>query len=179
MKIPYNVLHVSGSIVFAARGGKIHAFSLDEGTLLSTWKHPDVDKVDTAVKAIANAAEDEAAMKIDTEAADENENENENGEPPAKRQRVDESQETAPESTTTPKPQDAREKAKGKKSRNRKENKPRTTENQFSRVPDRPVITHLTSTTDGQHLVCITGHDKVIWVFKHDGKGILTELSKR
>ncbi|KAI1021750.1 hypothetical protein LB505_009040 [Fusarium chuoi] len=53
MKFPFNVVHVSGNVLFAARGGKIHSFSLEDGSHFSTWKHPDVDRVDAAVKAIS------------------------------------------------------------------------------------------------------------------------------
>ncbi|KAI1021769.1 hypothetical protein LB505_009039 [Fusarium chuoi] len=66
----------------------------------------------------------------------------------------------------------------GKKSKNR-QNQQRAKDHNISRVPDRPVITHLTSTLDGSHILAITGHDKAIWVFENDGKGSLNQISKR
>lgn len=44
---------------------------------------------------------------------------------------------------------------------------------------ERPFIQGLYATTDGRHLVAITGSDKTIWVFEHDGAGNLTQLSQR
>ncbi|KAJ4236016.1 tRNA (guanine-N(7)-)-methyltransferase non-catalytic subunit trm82 [Fusarium solani] len=176
MKIPYNVVHVSGSVLFAARGGKIHSFNLDDGAHLSTWKHPDVDKVDAAVKAISDEASSEKPVSQEPVTA-----EGEGGdEPPAKRQKVEEPKDEAvkeTEQTEDPDKQASGKKKGGKKSKNR--NQPRNKEHNISRVPDRPVITHLTSTSDGSHVLAITGHDKAIWVFENDGKGNLTQLSKR
>ncbi|KAF5004740.1 hypothetical protein FDECE_8785 [Fusarium decemcellulare] len=183
MKIPYNVVHVSGNVLFAARGGKIHSFSLDDGAHLSTWKHPDVDKVDAAVKAISDEASSEKPVSQEPAVAEGQDED----EPPAKRQKVEEPKDEAAraeaEASEEKQPEDksaAEKKKGGKKSKNRQQNQQRTKEhNNISRVPDRPVITHLTSTANGSHILAITGHDKVIWVFENDGKGSLTQLSKR
>ncbi|KAF9770198.1 hypothetical protein IL306_012290 [Fusarium sp. DS 682] len=181
MKIPFNVVHVSGNVLFAARGGKIHSFSLEDGSRLSTWKHPDVDKVEAAVKAIADELSSEKPEGKDHVA----EAEDEDG-PPAKRQKTEE-----PKDGTTPAERNVQEETKaaeeiksagknkgGKKSKNR-QNQQRAKDHNISRVPDRPVITHLTSTYDRSHIIAITGHDKAIWVFENDGKGALNQVSKR
>ncbi|KAF7559784.1 hypothetical protein G7046_g4373 [Stylonectria norvegica] len=183
MKIPYNVLHVAGNVLFAARGGKIHSFNLDNGAHLSTWKHPDVDKLASALQTNANEVEKEKAVSVDTEMA-EGENDNE---PPAKRQKVQDAkdetkgaEDEAPLEVSTAelsvktKPE-VLEKSKGKTKKNGKGKG----KSNISRVPDRPVITHMTSTADGGHLLAISGHDKAIWVFEHDGQGKLAELSRR
>ncbi|KAF4342788.1 tRNA (guanine-N(7)-)-methyltransferase subunit trm82 [Fusarium beomiforme] len=180
MKIPFNVVHVSGNVLFAARGGKIHSFSLEDGSHLSTWKHPDVDKVDAAVKAIAGEIPSETPEEKDNVA----EAEDEDG-PPAKRQKTEE-----PKDETTPAEPSYQEetrvtegiksgKKKGGKKSNNRQNQQRTKGHNISRVPDRPVITHLTSTPDSSHILAITGHDKSIWVFENDGKGALNQVSKR
>ncbi|KAK4105479.1 hypothetical protein N658DRAFT_563903 [Parathielavia hyrcaniae] len=44
---------------------------------------------------------------------------------------------------------------------------------------ERPFIQGLYATTDGRHLIAITGSDKTIWVFEHDGAGNLKQLSQR
>lgn len=44
---------------------------------------------------------------------------------------------------------------------------------------ERPFIQGLYATTDSRHLVAITGSDKTIWVFEHDGAGNLKQLSQR
>lgn len=159
MKMPYNSLHVQGGILFAARGGKIHSFSLLDGAYISTWKHPDVEKVANADKAVAQDEAEPAVADI---------------EPPAKRQRLAEAEgESTPAQVDTlaSKQNGKKGKRKGKKSQDEK--------TQISSVPDRPVVTHLTSTVDGGHLLAISGHDKNIWVFEHDGQGHLTQLSQR
>lgn len=187
MKIPYNVLHVSGNVLFAARGGKLHSFNLDDGTHLSTWKHLDVDKVDAAVKTIADEAASKKAVSLASEVAEGGNDD----EPPAKRQRMEEPKEEVNKTADNEGAQESnvaegseqskgegKANQKGKKNKSKQNNQPRK-DNQISRVPDRPVITHLTSTTDGAHVLAITGHDKAIWVFEHDGKGQLTQLSRR
>ncbi|PTB65343.1 hypothetical protein BBK36DRAFT_55602 [Trichoderma citrinoviride] len=157
MKIPYNRVHVQGQILFAARGGAIHTFSLTDGSHISSWKHPDVDKVAQSIQAINDAKAEAAAAALTAEADSTPATESEG--PPAKRQRLD-------GGDSEKNPSVSAQVVDSGKSR-------------FARVPDRPVVTHLTSTPDGSHLVAITGHDKVIWVFEHDGNGQLKQLSKR
>ncbi len=173
MKIPYNRLHVHGNVLFAARGGKIHTFDLLDGSLVSTWKHPDVDKVAAAIKAATDSQEQarpEVAPPADAGeflAADETE-------PPAKRQRVNEEDESkGTEVTAQAGGSSSQKKAKAGKSKDEK------TPSRMGNVPDRPIVTQLTSSTDGKHLIAVTGHDKAVWVFEHNGAGHITELSKR
>lgn len=163
MKIPYNCLHTHGSVLFAARGGKIHTFNLPEGNHIATWKHPELDAssavvrrgtVPEVVKEMENAVgEDDSAMVDETE-------------PPAKRQKVTEEGENGNEKES---------KASNKNGEKGKDKKPHKT----APVPDRPVIIQLITTADGSHLVAVSGNDKAIWVFAHDGNGQLTQLSQR
>ncbi|KAF5639692.1 tRNA (guanine-N(7)-)-methyltransferase subunit trm82 [Fusarium tjaetaba] len=181
MKFPFNVVHVSGNVLFAARGGKIHSFSLEDGSHISTWKHPDVDKVDAAVKAISDGIFTEKPVTKAHTAEEED-----GGGPPAKRQRTEEPKdETAPTKPEVQEDTQISEETKsegkkkgGKKSKNR-QNQQRAKDHNISRVPDRPVITHVTSTLDSSYILAITGHDKAIWVFENDGKGSLKQISKR
>jgi tRNA (guanine-N(7)-)-methyltransferase subunit TRM82 len=182
MKFPYNVVHVSGDVLYAARGGKIHSFSLQDGSHLSTWKHPDADKVDAAVKANSGEVSSENLTAQDPAVA---EGEEDDG-PPAKRQRTEEPKdETATgeanvledaKNAVETKPEG--KKKGGKKSKDRR-NQQRPKEHNISRVPDRPVVTHITSSPDDSHILAITGHDKAIWVFESGEKGVLNQLSKR
>ncbi|KAF5656818.1 tRNA (guanine-N(7)-)-methyltransferase subunit trm82 [Fusarium circinatum] len=181
MKFPFNVVHVSGNVLFAARGGKIHSFSLEDGSHLSSWKHPDVDKVDAAVKAISGGILTEKPV-TKTHTAEEEDGSG----PPAKRQRTeepkDESTPTRPEvqedTQISEETKSEGKKKGGKKSKDR-QNQQRAKNHNISRVPDSPVVTHLTSTPDNSHILAITGHDKAIWVFENDGKGSLNQISKR
>lgn len=187
MKIPYNRVHTRGDVLFAARGGKIHSFSLADGKHISTWQHPDVEKVANAVKARSEAQSEAAvAMEVDdAQGADESE-------PPAKRQKRqdDKDADNAAAGDTEPAAADAAAQEKDKaqndsegkgEGKNQNKNK-KNFENKlqnFARVPDRPVITQVTSTADGHHVLAVSGHDKVIWVFEHDGHGVLTQLNQR
>ncbi|KFA61450.1 hypothetical protein S40285_03437 [Stachybotrys chlorohalonatus IBT 40285] len=187
MKIPYNRLCVGGDVLFAARGGKIHTFNLQDGSHISTWHHPDVELVANAIKELEEAGKQDAPAAdlviVPTPDSDE---------PPAKRQRLtDDEAASAAEGTAPVPPSDVQESgaqpdAGGTKGQGEKKNKKNKKTKQggekkttVSRVPDRPVITHLVGTSDGKHLVVITGHDKTIWVFDHDGKGNISQFSKR
>jgi tRNA (guanine-N(7)-)-methyltransferase subunit TRM82 len=44
---------------------------------------------------------------------------------------------------------------------------------------DLPFVILLTATENGSHVIAVTGQDKTLWVFEHDGKGLLKELSQR
>ncbi|KJZ76711.1 hypothetical protein HIM_04047 [Hirsutella minnesotensis 3608] len=173
MKIPYNRLHAKGDVLFAARGGSIHSFSLLDGKHISTWQHPDATKV--------------AAASDDARDVDESE-------PPAKRQKMGDGKDLkvppAGDADATPAAEtpatdgdaaqnegDSGSKANDKK--NKKKNKSDRERQQLGRVPDRPVITELTSTADGRHVLAVSGHDKIIWVFEHDGQGGLKAISQR
>jgi hypothetical protein len=46
-------------------------------------------------------------------------------------------------------------------------------------TPDIPMVQCMSVTVDGKHVVAVTGSDKTIWVFEHDGNGLLTLISQR
>ncbi|WDK14204.1 WD repeat domain-containing protein [Colletotrichum graminicola] len=194
MKVPYNCLEPSGNVLFAARGGKIHSFSLEDGSYLSTWKHPDVEKVNAAAaSAAASKVEIEVSSGVPTSPSPVHD---EDG-PPAKRQRVESTEEKAGEDGEETKDDDAmvldsepakpeqqkRDRRKGNNQVRRGQRDGQQQQNNrggaFARVPDYPVITIMTTTSDGSHLLAISGHDKSLWVFEHDGKGNLKKLSQR
>ena len=183
MKAPYNRLQVYDSVLFAARGGKIHSFSTENGSYISTWKHPDVDMAAPKPESGNGTSDVEAAphTQVTVEAPSPEQ-------PPSrKRQRLLEAVrdvETAAAATavgeSTDEARDGQEdggtphgrRAKGKRGRHRHKDA-------ISKVPDRPTVSLLAITTDGRHLVAVSGHDKSIWVFKHREAGRLEELSKR
>ena len=170
MKIPYNQVHINGTVLFAARSGRIHSFSLPDGKLVAARHHPDVEKISKAVESNRAAETPSLAIEASTEVSMPQTPQEDDDEPPAKRQKT-----AVQEDVSTSKPaEEASTKKGGKKAKDRKKDKPRV-----SRVPDRPIVTHLTSTPDGKHVLAVTGHDKTIWVFEHDGKGNLTPISQR
>lgn len=146
MALPYHLLKVCGSVVFAAQGSDIHSFSLSL-EYMSTWKYPVTQ---------ANESNGPSAEIEDSPAPEG---------PPAKRRRVEDRQEPAPNGHAAD-PTNGQPKSK----KNAQYDNP---------ANERPFIQGLYATTDGRHLVAITGSDKTIWVFEHDGAGNLKQLSQR
>ncbi|KAM3507081.1 hypothetical protein MY11210_007294 [Beauveria gryllotalpidicola] len=161
MKIPYNCLHARGGVLFGARGGKIHTFSLADGAHIATWKHPELETCAAAGSEAPTTVANEAGRVGGSAMMDEAE------QPPSKRLKV--AEDDAPKNMD-----DDEDEASGKKARGRERRKPKPIP-----VPDRPVIIQLTTTADGSHLVAVSAHDKAVWVFSHNGSGQLTQLSKR
>lgn len=176
LKIPYNRVHAADNILFATRGGKIHSFNLSDSSHISTWQHPDVEKFNNeSATNSEEKAEAEPALEEGNAAEDE---------PPAKRQKTEEASDTAAQEAEVAAAQPEGPQKTGKQSKGKGKNKQGGSENhgeksRMGRVSDRPIITLMTSTTDGKHLVAVSGHDKAVWVFEHDGAGKLTQLSKR
>ncbi|OHF01403.1 WD repeat domain-containing protein [Colletotrichum orchidophilum] len=192
MKVPYNCLEPAGNVVFAARGGKIRSFSLEDGAHISTWEHPDVEK---AAAAAASAAAAKVGIEVSSGVPTPSTPANDEDGPPPKRQRVESAEEDKTEAVEEAKDADAmvidsepqkigyqkRDRRKGNKQtrRNNRDGQQNNRGTAFARVPEYPVITIMTTTSNGSHLLAISGHDKSLWVFEHDGKGNLTELSQR
>lgn len=174
MKIPYNLVCTHGGVLFAARSGQIHTFNLADGSLISTWKHPDVEKVANAVRTIAEDEKIEQAAGA-AQIAQNEEAQAEGEGPPAKRQKTT-SDEDLSASKVTEKLAKEDESAGQSGKKKWKKNKGSS---RRQHVPNRPLITHMLGTADGKHLLAISGHDKAIWVFEHDGAGNLTQLSQR
>jgi tRNA (guanine-N(7)-)-methyltransferase subunit TRM82 len=138
MTLPYHLVKVCGSIVFAAQGSDIHSFS-SALQHVSTWKYP----VQQADESKGQSAEGEESPAPEG--------------PPAKRRKVENGKESV-----------SNGQAKSKK--NAQYDCP---------ANERPFVQGLYTTSDGRHLVAITGSDKTIWVFEHDGAGNLKQLSQR
>lgn len=200
MKIPFNRVHVHGGVLLAARGGKIHSFSLADGKHISTWQHPDLlgkasSTAETASKARGASLDVPADVPAADAAADAAADQDG---PPAKRPRLDNGEHPQAPSTglDTAAADDAAQAGDGgqhdghgedqdegagnaKGNRKIKKASPKGPAHQVARAPERPVITQLTSTADGSHVLAVSGHDKVIWVFDHDNQGGLTRVSSR
>lgn len=187
MRVPYHELLPCGDVLFAARGGKLHSFSIKDGSHLSTWEPSSLKREEllegtpehengTSVPGQVSA---DGRAEAETPAADSGDSG-----PPTKRRKV-ENEEEAEEGNPDQEP-DAeagegdvvemprKQRKRGKKKRNR--NRP------FPFV-DKPAERHLvqclTATDDGVHIVAVTSPDKIIWVFEHDGHGSLKQLTQR
>ncbi|KAG8419818.1 tRNA (guanine-N(7)-)-methyltransferase non-catalytic subunit trm82 [Metarhizium acridum] len=171
--IPYNRVQTIGNILFATRGGKIHSFNLSDHNHISTWQHPDIEK---HIRESDSKTEPKDETKTPTDA--ENVPETEESEPPAKRQKVAEGDLNFPVGdATATKEENVQKKGKGGKGKGKGDN--HGDKSRMGRVVDRPLITLMTCTDDGKHLIAVSGHDKSVWVFEHDGEGQLTQLSQR
>lgn len=177
MKTPYSHVHALGDYIFAARGGGVHTFNVVTGSHISSWIHPDTEKqaANTAENAAPTVPE-EAKEDVDMEPAPPA-----SEEPPAKRQRLDEAGEAKDTEEGEVDVNAAEDQEKGSKKKGKKaKNRARGGENHRSaQGPERPIVVLITSTENGKHVIAVSGHDKVIWVFEHDGEGKLKQLSQR
>ncbi|KAM7206667.1 WD40-repeat-containing domain protein [Rhypophila sp. PSN 637] len=153
MSLPYHILKACGGIVFAARAGSIYSFNSDL-EYISAWEYPVQQQQQT--KGQEASATDKQKESSATDG------------PPPKRRKVESSQEAVPSNGSG----DA-EGAGASETKLKKKGKVYTTST------DRAFVQGLYSTTDGRHLVAITGSDKTIRVFEHDGAGNLKLLSER
>ncbi|KAL2123254.1 hypothetical protein VTJ04DRAFT_3709 [Mycothermus thermophilus] len=147
---PYHLLKVCGGIVFAAQGSNIHSFN-SAFEHISTWKYPMQHGANESANPVEEAQDSPAPEG-----------------PPAKRRRVEgDDKDAAENGNAKQQPSNGQSKA-GKKGA------------QYDNPSnERPFLQGLYATSDGRHLIAITGCDKTIWVFEHDGAGHLKQLSQR
>lgn len=163
MQMPYQCMTSCGNILVAARGSSIDAFKLQDGSLLSTWTDPqgqsnqDSKKLDLAAGDTTKLATQTSKSSIDIalDAA---------SPPAAKKRKLSAGNQSAVQ------PEDK----EGKRKQN----------NRSSAIAsglNTPAVTVLVSTTDGKHVIAVTGEDKCIRVFENSMEGVhqLKQLSKR
>ncbi|KAI2638146.1 hypothetical protein GGS21DRAFT_509955 [Xylaria nigripes] len=163
MGIPFQCLIPlgKGSIFCAAKGSSIHTFDLTASPQqLFSWAHPSSKRTKSS-----NAVNEAQNDDVNTE-------QTEQDQPPSKRRKIDpdnagpdiqaEGEQDAPETPGT-----------GKK------NKKKAGANWSAPKQEAPFVVLLTATSDGSHVIAVTGQDKTLWVFGHDGKGALKEISQR
>ncbi|KHN96304.1 tRNA methyltransferase [Metarhizium album ARSEF 1941] len=171
--IPYNRVQTIGNILFATRGGKIHSFNVSDHKHISTWQHPDLEKPSSA-----RDSRPEPNIEAKTTTEPENVPDKEESEPPAKRQKVVGGDVNGSAGDAAPtKAETTLHRGKKGKARDKSDN--HGDKSRMGRVVDRPLITLMTCTDDGKHLIAVSGHDKSVWVFQHDGEGQITQLSQR
>ncbi|OTA64553.1 hypothetical protein K449DRAFT_392629 [Hypoxylon sp. EC38] len=166
MNLPYQCLTRLGqsSILCAAKGTSIHTFDLDSGSsFLSSWTHP-------ATKKLEKQLENSESQETTQEGQDLNEQESD--QPPSKKRKLDSENKPNVEGKgqADTKAVEAASNGNGK-SKQKPESR--------GQRPELPFVSLLAATEDGSHLVAVTGQDKTLWVFEHDGKGTLKELSQR
>ncbi|KAI1649834.1 uncharacterized protein F4817DRAFT_357229 [Daldinia loculata] len=165
MNLPYQYLSRLGqsSILCAAKGSSIHTFDLEAGnSFLSSWTHP-----------LTKQARSGEPRETETSQEGQELNEQESGQRPSKKRKLNEEKKPGAEEGTSQADTGAVETtANGS---GKKKHKPE------SRVqgPEIPFVALMTATEDGRYLVAVTGQDKTLWVFEHDRKGVLKEISQR
>lgn len=173
MKIPYQLLQVAGDCIIAARGSSLHTFNLRDGAHLFTWRHPGAKSDEKGGKPVSQVQNGASAPTQNRPTSDTAQGVEEG--PPSKRLRLDGTTEPDQGSPSEADPGDVREKTgephggKASKSRN----------GETGKAQERPVINVLVCTSDGRHVVTVTGIEKTIRVFEHDGVGSLELLSER
>ncbi|KAI0400323.1 hypothetical protein F4802DRAFT_500937 [Xylaria palmicola] len=163
MSLPFQCLSPlgQGTLFCAARGCSIQTFDLGAASQsLFSWTHPSLKQADNAAQA-----------KEISEGRGEGEQPGEE-QPPSKRRKLGSD---AANSDVEAEAKEGEGKGKGEKKKRKKKGKagwaaPRQ---------EAPFVVLLTATEDGSHVVAVTGQDKTLWVFRHDGKGLLEELSQR
>lgn len=182
MALPYHVLKVCDGIVFAARGSSIHSFDSSFNPI-SVWKYPVKQQETNGEKAESETP----APTVEAEESPAPEG------PPAKKRKVEdgevaavteESKEESKEETTEGQTETKTEgQTQEVNRRSRRQKQKQKTEGGWAKnnkaVLEKPFVQGMYLTTDGRHLVAITGSDKTIWVFEHDGAGNLKQLSQR
>ncbi|KAI1779995.1 hypothetical protein F4818DRAFT_437289 [Hypoxylon cercidicola] len=165
MSVPFQCLCMLGqsSILCAAKGTSIHTFDLGAGlSHVSSWIHP-------RTKQVGNS---------DPEATSQDQGlENQESEqPPSKKRRLNSDEKPNDEAKANQEETGAVEATEnGDGEKKKKKQKPEY----HAPRPELPFVALLTATKDGSHLVAVTGQDKTLWVFEHDGNGVLKELSQR
>ncbi|XDG06564.1 hypothetical protein ABKA04_006179 [Annulohypoxylon sp. FPYF3050] len=181
MNIPYQCLSQLGqsSIICAAKGASIHAFYLHAfylkagAPILSSWTHPLVKKVENS------EPQEKTENENDITQEGRDPDEKENGQPSPKKRKLsfgekaDVGGESGQTISGTVKPPLSGDRVKKEKQKQKQKSEPR------AQLSELPFVILLAATEDGNHLVAVTGQDKTIWVFEHDGKGNLKELSQR
>jgi tRNA (guanine-N(7)-)-methyltransferase subunit TRM82 len=181
MKTPFSRLHVCGGILFAARGGNIHSFNLDDGSYLSTWKHPDVDKVAAVTAEALKLAEASNSDYIATPNSVVEIDSSDAQQPPAKRLKVEQPKNGETNVAADDSMQmDEEDGAEAEQENGKKKKKPKSQNRILAiKLQDRPLISLLTSSPDESHIIAVSGHDKSIFVLENCGQGVLNLLSQR
>ena len=178
MKIPYHGLLVCGDVLVAARGCNLHTFSIKDGSHLYTWTIPSLkkDELSEATPGPENGSSDQTPVPCEEEAPAA---EDGDSGPPSKRRKVERGEaveQDEPDQEVGPEGGENVTVKTKKRGRKKKKLHP------LPLVPkptEQPMVQCLTATVDGKYIVAVTGLDKTIWVFGHDGAGNLKQLSRR
>ncbi|KAE8441619.1 hypothetical protein EG329_004628 [Mollisiaceae sp. DMI_Dod_QoI] len=164
MRAPYQCMTKCGDILVAARGSSIDSFRLQDGSLLSTWRCPSTQNSQDC-KASGGAREISTKLVPQTSESSSIEIALDAASPPAKKRKLSQPGEKPGQS----------EPKIGK-------HRPNNRSAAVANILEAPAVIALASTTDGRHVIAVTGEDKSIRVFENvvrDGVQQLKQLSQR
>lgn len=159
MSLPYQCLQKCGSVLLAATSHNLDSFDIENGSRLFTWTCPtslDEEDVEEALLT-GRSGKGESGKSSKYHQA----NTGLNSEPPAKKRRLSDPTDTGETLAV---------KSTGHKLKQ---------QNVASDRQGAPTIIALTSKRGGEHVIAVTGEDKSIRVFEHDGRGKLRHISQR
>lgn len=155
MYAPYQCVHiVGGQYVIAASGPQLHSFNLADGSKISSWTCPVSQAQAEASKAV-NAGSTQEKKKEESNPESEQQSDH-----PSKKRKLT-------SSTHGTETENAESEGTGAKQQGLPVN-----------ATARPNVIYLTSSTDGTHVVAVTGEDKAVRVFEHE-HGNLKQISQR
>ncbi|KAK0118877.1 tRNA (guanine-N(7)-)-methyltransferase non-catalytic subunit trm82 [Cadophora gregata f. sp. sojae] len=176
-QMPYQCMETCGNILVAARGSSIDSFSLENGSLLSTWTCPASSDTTQTEKASASEIQKKAASLepvVPTGEVDAGEDG-----PPAKKRKLSSGIiEETNEDDSSLTPDTKQEQQDGKKKKPKHNNRSEA----IASGLQAPAVIALAATKDGKHVIAVTGEDKSIRVFEsleEGGSQRLQQLSQR
>lgn len=167
MSLPYQCVAALGQdgVVAAARGTCVFTFGA-AGSLVSSWEHPATQR---KVPSNADVKEDDHSQAVEEDGAAS----------PSKKRKVETGAGVQAVPADTKEEQAvAQGGAKGNDQKKTRRGRNSTKPSDLGGL-EQPYISLLKTTSTGSHLIAVTGTDKAVWVFEHDGKGQLKELSQR
>ncbi|KAK9776970.1 hypothetical protein SCAR479_06371 [Seiridium cardinale] len=167
MSLPYQCVTALGQtgMIVAARGTIVFTFGV-EGSLLASWEHPATQRKPLSG---GNVTEDGATEIIGDD----------EGSSPAKKRKVETSDGVhAVVAASRDEQEPAQGEANGNDQKKTKKGRHATRPSDY-KGQDQPYVNILRTTSNGSHVVAVTAADKAVWVFEHDGRGQLKQLSQR
>jgi len=164
MRHPFQCLEICSlvgtsdvQVIIAAAGSHIYSYSLNTGSLLATWPPSQIEG-ESEIR--ENTREGKQAISERQEVISGSVDLNGDIEPPGKRRKLsapgEPSDSTSAEIVVE-----------------------RAIKVSASRVISRPAVIKLATTSDGRHVIAVTGDNKCIRVFKLLQDGVLQQLSER
>ncbi|PBP24629.1 WD repeat domain-containing protein [Diplocarpon rosae] len=168
--MPYQCMVTCGDALVAARGSSLDSYNLQSGSLLSTWTCPASKESKKEDDSSTQAQKKEEVSNLAPSIA---EAVVEETGPPSKKRKLSDEPEKGDQSSA---PKDQKpDQRRGKKDKKPKQNYRSVA---VSTGLETPAVIALAATTDGRHVIAVTGEDKCIRVFKRIEEGGVEKLQQ-